>query len=69
MLQTPDMENAARLAAQQVYNELIAMMEANTVGEVAAVLGFNQLQVEARPRQPRKAIKLVRSGAVIETVR
>ena len=71
MAQTPppDMIQAAENAARQVQTQLLAMMMANEVGEVAVVLHFNQVQVEVRPVHKLKATKLERGRwAVIEKV-
>lgn len=65
----PDMLQAAEQAAKQVEAQLIAMMLAGEVGEVAAVLHYNQVQVEARPLIKLRAIKLERGRwALIERV-
>ena len=52
MAQTPpEIEELADAAAMQVKAKLIAMLLANIEGEVAAIIGFNDLQVEGRPKQ------------------
>lgn len=67
---TPDNEQLAREAANEVYAQLLAMFAAQQVGEVAAVLGANELKVEPRPKQPVKKWKLhIGNWKTVETVR
>lgn len=46
----PDMAQAAKDAAAKVEAELLKMLLMNETGEVAAILGHNDLEVEARPK-------------------
>lgn len=46
-----EIEKLADDAAQQVKAKLISMLMSNVEGEVAAIIGFNDLQVEGRPKQ------------------
>lgn len=51
MATPPEIEKLADDAAQQVKAKLISMLLSNVEGEVAAIIGFNDLQVEGRPKQ------------------
>lgn len=65
----PEILQLAHAAALEVEARLIAMMLANVEGEVAAILGFNDLQVEGRPKQALWRRKLQRGHwAVVEKV-
>lgn len=67
---TPDNEQLAREAADEVYAQLLAMFAAHKQGEVAAVLGANELKVEPRPKQIVKRWKLhIGNWKTVETVR
>lgn len=46
-----EIERLAKAAAKEVEAKLISMMRDNEEGEVAAILGFNDLQVERRPKE------------------
>lgn len=67
---TPDLEEAARLAANRVYEDLLTLMKAGKQGKVIAVIGGNEIKVDMETRDPRKPIKLIGSHrAVIEKAR
>lgn len=55
-----EIEELADAAAKQVKAKLISMMLSGVEGEVAAILGFNDLQVEGRPKQALWRRKLQR---------
>lgn len=46
----PEIEQLAKQAAVKVMAELIDMLVNGKEGEVAAILGFNEIQVERRPK-------------------
>lgn len=59
----PDIEQVL----EQTRMVLLQMCRDGWVGEVAIVVGGNQLQVEERPRRKRKPVKRLQ-GSVIEVV-
>lgn len=64
-----DIALAAHNAAAEIEEMLIAMLAAHELGEVAVVVGYNQLEPEYRPKRKGKAIRIVRGEFVqIETV-
>lgn len=65
----PELLSVAKRAAAKVEEMVIEMLIANELGEVAIVIGFNQLEPEKRKRDKRGAIKLERGRwTVIERV-
>lgn len=63
----PEIKELAHAAAVEVEAKLVIMMMAGVEGEVAAILGFNDLQVEGRPKQALWRRKLQRGHwAVVE---
>lgn len=65
-----EIEQLAQAAADQVKAKLISMMISGVEGEVAAILGFNDLQVEGRPKQALWRRKLQRGHwAKVEVAR
>jgi hypothetical protein len=51
MATTPDIERLAKAAAREVEAKIVHMLTSGAEGEVAAIIGFNDLQVEYRPKQ------------------
>lgn len=66
---TPELEHAARIAIEAAYIELVAMLMAGEVGEVAIVVGFNRLEPQARPVKKGRAVKVERGHwAAVEVI-
>lgn len=66
----PEIEALADAAAMQVKAKLISMLQSGIEGEVAAIIGFNDLQVEGRPKQAIWRRKLQRGHwAKVEVVK
>lgn len=55
---TVEMQRLAKAAGKEVEAALLELMELGKQGEVAAVLGFNELEVESRPRDRKKRWKV-----------
>lgn len=68
-LRQAEIEQIADRASQAVRAALVEMLTENRLGEVAAVIGPNELNVEKRPKLKVRTIKLHSGhGAVIERV-
>lgn len=65
-----EIKNIARLAIEEAYIDLVAMLMAEETGEVAVVVGFNSLEPQSRPIKKRRRIKVERGHwATVEVVR
>lgn len=62
---SPDIQRAARLAAQRLEAMLVDMLTAGETGEVAAVVDFNGLQPVKRVATKGKIIPVAR-GRLVE---
>lgn len=66
----PEMISLAKAAAAEVEAKILEMLVKNIEGEVAAIIGFNDLQVEGRPKVPIWRRKLQRGHwAKVEVAR
>lgn len=68
-LRQAEIEQIADRASQAVRAALVEMLTDNLLGEVVAVIGPNELNVEKRPKLKVRTIKLHSGhGAVIERI-
>lgn len=47
---TVEMQRLAKAIAHDVEATVLAMLEGHELGEVAAVIGYNEVELEKRPR-------------------
>lgn len=69
MAATPDIERAARLAAQRVEAMLVAMLSSGELGEVAVVVGLFELEPQKRVTTKARTVKVARGHSLVERAR
>lgn len=65
MAATPEIEQAAKQAAERVRRLIVQMLADGEIGEVAVVIGYHELEPEKRVTTKAKTVKVARGQMTV----